>query len=111
MRHNTDNLKGDVVLNTRIQMYVSRQPAERKETHMLELQKMLSNKIAAFTEFSHKERLLMCFNFEYLNVGPGRVIIKEGQPAQNYYIILSGQVEITQILDQNTLLRVVRFAP
>jgi hypothetical protein len=32
----------------------------------------------------------MCYNLEYLSIGPGRVIIKEGQVGENFYIIMSG---------------------
>jgi CRP-like cAMP-binding protein len=80
-------------------MFLRRPLAKRQEKDMRELQLLLYNKIAKFNEFSQKQQLLMCDALKYLSVEPGRVIIKEGQSAQNYYIILSGQVEVTQKLD------------
>jgi hypothetical protein len=100
-------------------MNASRPLDDRKETHVLELQRLLSNKIPSFSQYKPKERLLLCYNLEYISVGPGRVIIKEGHAAQKFYIILSGkpfdnslgQVEVTQQLDPKIILRMVSSYP
>jgi hypothetical protein len=98
--------KRDVAHNTRVQMYVSKHPNDRKEDHILELERMLSNRIPALTQkMSKKQRLIMCYSLRYLAVNSGRVVIKEGHVAAYFYIILSGQVEVTQKIDKKTLLR------
>ncbi|KAL3898276.1 MAG: hypothetical protein SGCHY_002852 [Lobulomycetales sp.] len=86
--------KGDVVFNTKVQMNLKKEVGIRRDKDIKELERMLSTRVHSFVKYSAKQRLMLCASFNYLAVGPGRVIIKEGHT-----------VEVTQSIDEKTILR------
>lgn len=76
--------KGDVVLNTKVQLLVGKNPNERTEEQMLELDRLLSTRLPAFAKFTPKQRMLMCYNMKYIAVEQGRAVIKEGHVGKSH---------------------------
>ncbi|KAJ3218298.1 Cyclic nucleotide-binding domain-containing protein 2, partial [Clydaea vesicula] len=98
--------RSDILFNTKVQMFLRKNPEDRTLREMVELERLLTTRLSGFSKFLPTQRLQLCYQLMYISVGAGRSIIKEGhEPKNGIYIILSGQVEITQELNEHTLLR------
>ncbi|KAJ3280311.1 hypothetical protein HK104_000760 [Borealophlyctis nickersoniae] len=59
----------------------------------------LTSIMGAFTRYDPEIRRSLAGVVRYEVYGPGRVIVKQGHEAQNFYFILSGEVEIKKQVD------------
>ncbi len=55
--------------------------------------KMISN-VQIFQTLTNKHKELISQNLKSIYFAPGEVIFKEGDPANSFYIISSGQVKV-----------------
>ncbi|KAJ3262743.1 Cyclic nucleotide-binding domain-containing protein 2 [Chytriomyces hyalinus] len=58
--------------------------------------------LPALKKYSPPLRKSLSRVIQYSRFGSGRIILKQGHPAQHFYIIISGDVEVTKIADKRT---------
>ena len=49
-----------------------------------------------FAELSRKDLTALARVTEDVDVGPGKVLCKEGRPAEEFFVIMDGEVEVTR---------------
>ncbi|KAI8845803.1 hypothetical protein BJ741DRAFT_585856 [Chytriomyces cf. hyalinus JEL632] len=76
-------------------------PENRDEDDMRWINIFLSS-LPALKKYSPPLRKSLSRVIQYSRFGSGRIILKQGHPAQHFYIIISGDVEVTKIADKRT---------
>ena len=69
-------------------------PGSRTNTDLMELNVFLRSCNNEFKQFSEATQLSLCKSMYYECFEKGRVILRQGQPGSNFYIILSGMFAI-----------------
>ncbi|KAL0274380.1 UNVERIFIED_CONTAM: hypothetical protein PYX00_006826 [Menopon gallinae] len=70
---------------------------ERTSEDMNHIYRVIGN-ISALQRYPERVREKLTASCTFVYQGPNRVIVKEGQPSWNMYVILSGQVSVTKMM-------------
>ncbi|KAI9353683.1 hypothetical protein BDR26DRAFT_11281 [Obelidium mucronatum] len=76
-------------------------PGNRSEEDVIELSKMMKG-LPGFSSYSKETKMAMGRVIGYSKFGAGRTILKQGHVAQNFYFIMSGQLEVYKETDSRT---------
>lgn len=87
--------KSDISTNIKVQMLVKATPEARPLEAIKALERFLTPRVRVFnSKYSLAQRISICQQMTYEYHPCGKFIIKEGHKALNFYIILSGRVDI-----------------
>ncbi|KAJ3236672.1 Cyclic nucleotide-binding domain-containing protein 2 [Chytriomyces hyalinus] len=85
--------------SARIMSSLMKLPENRDEDDIRWINIFLSS-LPALKKYSAPLRKSLSRVIQYSRFGSGRIILKQGHPAQHFYIIISGDVEVTKIADK-----------
>ncbi|KAJ3105310.1 Calcium/calmodulin-dependent protein kinase kinase 1 [Phlyctochytrium planicorne] len=88
-------------LSNEMRMALLKSPEEKTDGDADLLQKLTLN-MPAFMKYDHTVRRALSRVIGYGLFGRGRVIVRQGHAAENFYFVLSGQVEVQKEVDNES---------
>ncbi|KAJ3262744.1 hypothetical protein HDU77_000186 [Chytriomyces hyalinus] len=85
--------------STRVMAALVKHPDNRTEEDVALLH-VLINTLSSFSKYSDSTRLALSRVIMYSRFNSNRVIVKQNHVAQNFYYLMSGELEVTKTVDQ-----------
>ncbi|KAI8607272.1 hypothetical protein BC830DRAFT_1087079, partial [Chytriomyces sp. MP71] len=75
-------------------------PKDHRTQDDLTLILTMIKRLSAFSRYNDAKRRALSRAVQYSRFGPGRTIVKQGHAASCFYVVLSGDLEVTKLEDQ-----------